>query len=461
MNGDGLTPRRPPPLHSSTINTHQRHEPFEELTEAGGATGVLLRLQRRLRQLEQENKTINEELEKGSNSSTKSKKNASSAWHLDQLEMEKLKNEMKLLREQILKGDEQAAKEQLLGSTSSVLFSLQRVCLAQFDALNAELEHRRREQLEMKSKLQERVMQHENETDDVIANDAIEQAYQSQKQINKSDTFSLTEGRRSSSSFRMLELELEQCRTSYQREYQRTQERLTLVEQENLDLCKSIDENTIDDAMKQQISSVINENLVNLLLFSSSGQKNIRFPLQELHQQIQTNHAEIRKLRRVIKLVNKSFSAGNVSWEQVLQNGTMDPLPTNPVVPTTTSSRPISSGPGDLRRQSTRHFSGMIKCNPQETERITDAVIIGAFPLTNSAVELSRSDLELKPRLAAKYIPGLPAYILFMCIRYIDFVDDEAHVAGFLSAVTKKIKKLPRVTFRSIRAIEETFASLF
>jgi len=53
--------------------------------------------------------------------------------------------------------------------------------------------------------------------------------------------------------------------------------------------------------------------------------------------------------------------------------------------------------------------------------------------------------VELKPRLAAKYIPGLPAYILFMCIRYIDFVDDEAHVAGFLSAVTKKIKKVPRV----------------
>ncbi len=44
-----------------------------------------------------------------------------------------------------------------------------------------------------------------------------------------------------------------------------------------------------------------------------------------------------------------------------------------------------------------------------------------------------------------KYIPGLPAYIIFMCIRYIDFVDDEAHVAGFLSAVTKKIKKAPRV----------------
>lgn len=65
----------------------------------------------------------------------------------------------------------------------------------------------------------------------------------------------------------MLELELEQCRTSYQREYERTQERLVQIEAENIELCKSIDENTIDDAMKQQITSVIQENLVCLQNF--------------------------------------------------------------------------------------------------------------------------------------------------------------------------------------------------
>ena len=64
----------------------------------------------------------------------------------------------------------------------------------------------------------------------------------------------------------MLELELEQCRTSYQREYERTQERLIQLETENIELCKSIDENTVDDSMKQQISSVIQENLVRLRL---------------------------------------------------------------------------------------------------------------------------------------------------------------------------------------------------
>ncbi len=126
MTSDGLTPRRPPPLHSSTINSHQRHltttqtnEVLDELEESGGGGGLLLRLQRRLKQLEQENKTMNEELDKGTINSSKlgtMKKN--SLWHLDELEMEKLKNDLKALREQVLKGDEKAAKDQLLGKTT-------------------------------------------------------------------------------------------------------------------------------------------------------------------------------------------------------------------------------------------------------------------------------------------------------------------------------------------------------
>jgi hypothetical protein len=121
LNNDGLTPHRLPPLHSSTINSHQRHltttetnDVLDDLGETAG--GLLLRLQRRLKQLEQENKTMNEELDKGITNSSKLgtiKKN--SLWHLDQLEMEKLKNDLKALREQVLKGDEKAAKEQLLG----------------------------------------------------------------------------------------------------------------------------------------------------------------------------------------------------------------------------------------------------------------------------------------------------------------------------------------------------------
>lgn len=123
MNSDGVTPRRPPPLHSSTVNNQQRYlsnnqtdEAFVDVSEAGGGTGLLLRLQRRLKQLEHENKMMSEEFEKGiTNSSKLSTTKKNSSWHLDELEMEKLKNDLKALREQVLKGDEKAAREQLLG----------------------------------------------------------------------------------------------------------------------------------------------------------------------------------------------------------------------------------------------------------------------------------------------------------------------------------------------------------
>ena len=125
MTSDGLTPRRPPPLLSSTINTHQRHlttthihEPLDELVETGivPGGGLLLHLQRRLRQLEQENKTMNEELDKGlTNSSKLHTIKGNSSWHLDELDMDKLKIDLKALREEVLKGDEKAAKDQLLG----------------------------------------------------------------------------------------------------------------------------------------------------------------------------------------------------------------------------------------------------------------------------------------------------------------------------------------------------------
>jgi hypothetical protein len=131
LNSDGLTPRRPPPLHSSTINsqrhltTIQTNEAIEDIGETGG--GLLLRLQRRLKQLEQENKTMSEELDKGIINSTKLSTNKNSSWHLDELEMDKLKIDLKALREQVLKGDEKAAKEQLLGNiysfTSSIYFN--------------------------------------------------------------------------------------------------------------------------------------------------------------------------------------------------------------------------------------------------------------------------------------------------------------------------------------------------
>lgn len=51
---------------------------------------------------------------------------------------------------------------------------------------------------------------------------------------------------------------------------------------------------------------------------------------------------------------------------------------------------------------------------------------------------------DLKPRTAVTLLPGLPAYIVFMCIRYTDHINDEDKVRSLLSAFTNTVKKVIR-----------------
>lgn len=48
----------------------------------------------------------------------------------------------------------------------------------------------------------------------------------------------------------------------------------------------------------------------------------------------------------------------------------------------------------------------------------------------------------MKPRTAVTLLPGLPAYILFMCIRHTDFINDEDKVKSLLSTFMTSVKKV-------------------
>jgi len=49
---------------------------------------------------------------------------------------------------------------------------------------------------------------------------------------------------------------------------------------------------------------------------------------------------------------------------------------------------------------------------------------------------------ELEPSIAAKLLPGLPAYIMIMCIRYTDHINDDNLVRSLLTSFINTIKKL-------------------
>lgn len=55
---------------------------------------------------------------------------------------------------------------------------------------------------------------------------------------------------------------------------------------------------------------------------------------------------------------------------------------------------------------------------------------------------ISRLIYDLKPRLAVTFLPGTPSYILFMCIRYADILNDDERVRSLLDTTVTAIKKL-------------------
>ncbi len=59
----------------------------------------------------------------------------------------------------------------------------------------------------------------------------------------------------------------------------------------------------------------------------------------------------------------------------------------------------------------------------------------------DEAIIINRLIYDLKPRLAVTFLPGTPAYILFMCIRYADMLNDDERVRLFLNNSVHAIKK--------------------
>lgn len=68
---------------------------------------------------------------------------------------------------------------------------------------------------------------------------------------------------------------------------------------------------------------------------------------------------------------------------------------------------------------------------------------------TSAALKRLRPPSDLRPRGAGGgFIPGLPAYIIFMCVRYADRVNDDQRVTSLLNSAISSIKGVVKVTPR-------------
>ncbi|XP_050306397.1 unconventional myosin-Va [Anthonomus grandis grandis] len=123
----------------------------------------------------------------------------------------------------------------------------------------------------------------------------------------------------------------------------------------------------------------------------------------------------VRKLKKQVKLLSRKLKDACLDVDDTLlldgKNGAM-PIPPSRLQPS-------------LRKKDNKEYMGMFSYKSGDENAIMKKLV-----------------LDLKPRLALTLLPGLPAYIIFMCIRHIDYINDEVKVQNFFMAYINTVKKL-------------------
>uniref|UniRef100_A0A4W5PNY2 Myosin VA n=1 Tax=Hucho hucho TaxID=62062 RepID=A0A4W5PNY2_9TELE len=197
---------------------------------------------------------------------------------------------------------------------------------------------------------------------------------------------------------RLLEGQMQQQRRSYDNEVEVLRGELQSVKEENNRQQQLLAQNLqlppearIEASLQHEITRLTNENL-------------------DLMEQLEKQDKTIRKLKKQLKVFSKKIGEMGAGQVETISPGQMVEETVRPVnIP---------------RRE--KDFQGMLEYKKEDELKLVKNLI-----------------LELKPRgVAVNLIPGLPAYILFMCLRHADYVNDDQKVRTLLTSTINSIKKI-------------------
>ncbi|XP_068455850.1 unconventional myosin-Va isoform X1 [Clinocottus analis] len=431
-NGSKPGHRRTDSTHSSNESEYTYNSEYAELEEGSRAaedvtrgidTSLTLKLQKRLTELEQEKQSLRNELENKEDQFQRARarddvefKKARGA----ELEYESLKRQELESENKKLKHDLSEIRQSLLGKAATGAGApgspAYKVVLEQLNSSCEELEVRKEEVLILRSQLvsQKEAMHHKETMTEpsVFVEDVsklkdageLKQAYMGLKDTN-----------------RLLEHQLQTQRRGYDNEVESLRGELQNVKEENNRQQQLLAQNLqlppearIEASLQHEITRLTNENL-ELLAEDPTASREARViilrRMVDLMEQLEKQDRTIRKLKKQLKVYSKRIGEmGAGQTEGQTSPGQMVDEPIHPVnIP---------------RRE--KDFQGMLEYKKEDELKLVKNLI-----------------LELKPRgVAVNLIPGLPAYILFMCLRHADYVNDDQKVRTLLTSTINSIKKI-------------------
>uniref|UniRef100_A0A4W6FBW8 Myosin VB n=1 Tax=Lates calcarifer TaxID=8187 RepID=A0A4W6FBW8_LATCA len=370
---------------------------------------LFMKLQKRVRELEQERKRLQisvdkmEELAKSPTSEQDTADLAYNSLKRQELESEnkKLKNDLNELRKTV-------AERASQNSSSNELQDGYNLLLSQLKAANEELDARKEEVLilrtqilstaQLQEKNQHIVSPHKEPVDKDEALKAYHGLTDKQQDwcyLNEDGELGLAyQGLKQVA--RLLEAQLQTQSRQHKDELEALHTQIELLKddiekkQEILNYTMSLSpEAQVEYSVQQEITRLTNDNL----------------DLKELVEKLEKNE---RKLKKQLRIYMKKVQELEASQAAAV----------------TGRSRPELSRQVTVQRKE-KDFEGMLEYYKEDEALLIKTLITDVKPSTVSAT-----------------VPCLPAYILFMCIRHADYINDDQKVESLLTSTINAIKKV-------------------
>ncbi|XP_069838817.1 unconventional myosin-Va isoform X2 [Dendropsophus ebraccatus] len=387
---------------------------------------LFLKLQKRVKELEQEKQILQDDLDKKEELliKAKSQEEAKSPVRGTELEYESLKRQELESENKKLKNElnelRRAITEKVSPDPTGPGAPVYKVLLEQMTSVSEELEVRKEEVLILRSQLvsQMEAIPHKDTMTETLAisedvqkmkdRREIAQAYTGMKETNKTlpqdyhmlnedgELWLVYEGLKQAN--RVLEAQLQAQKKSYENEVESLRGEIQGLKEENNRQQQLLAQNLqlppearIEASLQHEITRLTNENL-------------------DLMEQLEKQDKTVRKLKKQLKVFAKKIGELEVGQMENVSPGQIVDEPIRPL---------------NIPRKE-KDFQGMLEYKREDEPKLIKNLI-----------------LDLKPRgVAVNLIPGLPAYILFMCVRHADYLNDDQKVRSLLTSTINGIKKI-------------------
>ncbi|XP_042909749.1 unconventional myosin-Va isoform X2 [Parasteatoda tepidariorum] len=340
---------------------------------------LVLKLQQKLKTLESEKSRLTKKLEDIEAKEEDSLKEEK--YIRDTIRLQDLEMENSKLKSDIVKLRESLAKEDPTNKAQDLL--------EQFEVMQEELERRREECIQLRTILADRNLPLPIGGGEVINEDGeLLMAFETQKII-----------------IRQQEAEIQSVKSESQKVEKELRHELQKLQEDNERQQKLLSQN-LKKTPQAQTEAILQHEINRL-----TGEN------VDLREKIDNLTEQTKKFKKQLKIyAKKAKDTGK---------------------PSSASISPHSGEPMDIE-------GGKEKTNDMPLIKHKDVEYLGMFEYKTQDEPTIIKNLiyDMKPKIAATLVPGLPAYILFMCIRHTDYMNDDEKVRSLLNNTVHGIKRV-------------------